>query len=166
MLCTWSQCSGCDSLVRPGDVTAARQWVGRFVGDDVMMARLRQLALAAGAEVSPQMCDDHAVADRITAGITAGAMRVCGPAKVLTLYGLTSLPAASAAPAPPAPSLSPQPRAAPVAAPPPVETTFGSDLDVAAMVAVLVQAAQDGVPFCEECAKAAAKRQLEAASAT
>ena len=156
MLCTWSQCSGCDSLVRPGDATAAQQWVGRFVGDDVMMARLRQLALTAGAEVSPQMCDDHAVADRITAGITAGAMRVCGPAKALTLYGLTAVRAPAAAPAPPAPSSAP-PRATPVEAPPPVETTFASDLDVAAMVAVLVQAAQDGVPFCEECARAAAE---------
>ena len=33
---------------------------------------------------------------------------------------------------------------------------FGSELDVQAMVAVLVQAAQDGVPFCEECARTAA----------
>ena len=160
MLCTWSQCSGCDSLVRAGDATAARQWVGRFVGDDVMMARLRQLALTSGAEVSPQMCDDHAVADRITAGITAGAMRVCGPAKALTLYGLTALRPPAAAPAPPASSPS-SPRAAPVAAPAPVETTFGSELDVAAMVAVLVQAAQDGVPFCEECARAAARAAAE-----
>lgn len=162
MLCTWSQCSGCESLVRPEDATAARQWVGRFIGDEVMMARLRQLALAAGAEASPQMCDDHALADRIAAGIAAGLMRVCGPAKALTLYGLAVL-APAAAPAPPAPS-PPPPRVAPVAAPPPVETTFGPDLDVAAMVTVLVQAAQDGVPFCEQCAKAAAKRQVEAAA--
>ncbi len=164
MLCTWSQCSGCDSLVRAGDATAARQWVGRFIGDEVTMARLRQLALSVGAEASPQLCDDQALADRITAGITAGSIRVCGPAKPVTLYGLAVVRAPAAAPAPPAPSPAP-PRAAPVAAPPPVETTFGSDLDVAAMVAVLRAAAQDGVPFCEECAKAAAKRQLEAASA-
>ena len=157
MLCTWSQCSGCEAQVRAGDDTAARQWVGRFVGDEVTMARLRQLALTSGVEASPQRCDDHALAERIAAAIAAGSMRVCGPAKALTLYGLATPPAASSAPAPPAPSPSPQPRAAPVAAPPTVETTFGSDLDVAAMVAVLVQAAQDGVPFCEECARAAAE---------
>ena len=156
MLCTWSQCSGCESLVRAGDATAAQQWVGRFVGDEVTMARLRQLALTAGVEASPQRCDDHALVERIKAGITAGSMRVCGPAKALTLYGLATVRAPAAAPAPPAPS-SAQPRATPVAAPPPVETTFGSDLDIAAMVAVLVQAAQDGVPFCEECARAAAE---------
>ena len=164
MLCTWSQCSGCESLVRAGDASAARQGVGRFVGDEVTMARLRQLALTAGAEASPQRCDDHALAERIAAGIAAGSMRVCGPAKVLPLYGLATPPAASSAPAPPAPSPSPQPRAAPVAAPPTVETTFGSDLDVAAMVAVLRAAAQDGVPFCEECARVAAARH--AASST
>jgi branched-chain amino acid transport system ATP-binding protein len=40
---------------------------------------------------------------------------------------------------------------------------MGAELDVAAMVAVLVQAAQDGVPFCEECARAAAAQQQAAA---
>ena len=93
---------------------------------------------------------------RSAAAIAAESMRVCGPAKVLPLYGLAAVRAPAAAPAPPASSPS-APRAAPVAAAPPVETTFGSDLDVAAMVAVLVQAAQDGVPFCEECARAAAE---------
>ncbi len=164
MLCHWSQCSGCDSLVRAGDATAAQQWAGRFMGDEVAMARLRQLALSAGAEAAPHRCGDHALAEHIAAGITAGSLRVCGPAKALTLYGLAAVRAPAAAPAPPASSSS-TPRAAPVAAPPPFETTFGSDLDVAAMVAVLREAAQAGVPFCEECAKAAAERPLEAASA-
>ena len=161
MLCHWSQCIGCESLVRVGDTTAAQQWVGRLIGDEVAMARLRQVALAAGAEATPQRCDDQALAERIAAGITAGSLRVCGPAKALALYGLAAArPPAAASPAPSRAA----PRAAPVAAPPPVETTFGSDLDVAAMAAVLVQAAQDGVPFCEECAKAAAEHPPETAS--
>ena len=33
------------------------------------------------------------------------------------------------------------------------------------MVAVLVQSAQDGVPFCEECAKAAVNRAAAGAGA-
>lgn len=152
MLCTWSQCSACISPVPAGDPVSARQWVGRFIGDDVMMSRLRQLALAAGAESSPAMCDDQALADQIAAGITAGSMRVCGPAQALTLPGLAAAQPPVAAPA----RAAAPPRAAPVALPPAAQTTFGSDLAVAAMVAVLVQAAQDGVPFCEECAKAAA----------
>ena len=152
MLCEWSRCTGCNSPVRAGDPTAARQWVGRFIGDDVMMSRLRLLAFAAGAEPAPAICDDQAVADRITAGISAGSIRVCGPARALALPGLAAVRAPVAAPARAAAA----PRAAPVAPPSAVQTTFGSDLEVAAMVAVLVQAAQDGVPFCEECAKAAA----------
>lgn len=158
MLCTWSQCSGCESLVRAGDATAARQWVGRFVGDEVTMARLRQLALTAGAEASPQMCDDQALVDRITAAITAGAMRVCGPAKAIRLLGM---PIRQAAAPPPSAAAAP-PRAAAAAPPPAAETTFAVDLDVAAMVAVLRAAAQVGVPFCEECAKKAAEKQKAA----
>lgn len=151
MLCTWSQCSDCISPVLPGDLVSARQWVGRFIGDDVMMARLRLLALAAGAESSPSLCDDQSLADRITAGITAGSIRVCGPAQPLTLLGLAAVRAPVAAPA----RAAAPPRAAAVALHA-VETTFGPDLAVAAMVSVLLQAAQDGTPFCEECAKAAA----------
>ena len=161
MLCSWSQCTGCDSLVRAGDSTAARQWIGRFIGDEAKMARLRLQVIATGAEAAPLMLDDHALADRIEAGISSGSMRVCGAASALKLHGLVLVKAPAAAPSrsSSAPTAAPTaPRAAPVAPPPPVETTFGSDLDVAAQVAVLVQAARDGVPFCEECAKAAAKR--------
>lgn len=134
--------------------------MGRFIGDAVMMSRLRQLALAAGAESSPAMCDDQAVADRITAGITAGSIRVCGPAQALRLSGLATFRAPAAAPA----RAAAPPRAAPVA-PPAAQTRFGSDLEVAVMVAVLVQSAQDGVPFCEECAKAAVNRAAAGAGA-
>lgn len=55
----------------------------------------------------------------------------------------------------------PQPRPAPapvwVAPPPkaPDYSTFPPELDAAAMASVLMQAAADGVPFCEECQKAA-----------
>jgi hypothetical protein len=166
MLCSWSQCTGCDSLVRAGDPTAARQWMGRFIGDETAMARLRLQAISTGVDAVPAMLDDHALADRIEAGICSGSMRVCGAAAALQLYGLVLVKAPAAAPAPPAAAPAPTaPRAAPVAPPPPVETTFGSDLDVAAQVAVLVQASVSGVPFCAECAKAAAKRAAAEAMA-
>ena len=73
----------------------------------------------------------------------------------------TAAPPTAAPPPPPAAA----PRAAAAAPASVAETTFGPQLDVAAMVAVLQQAAQDGVPFCEECARAAAKQTLEAAAA-
>lgn len=63
--------------------------------------------------------------------------------------------------APPPPPASPRREAAPAAAP---ATTFIPTLDAAAMAAVLVQAARDGVPFCEECARAAPQNGQAAAA--
>ena len=166
MLCTWSQCSGCESLVRAGDATAARQWVGRFIGDEVAMARLRQWAATAGLLAAPATADDQALADCLAAAIGSGALRVCGPASTPKLYNLAMLraPAASAAPAtaasPPA-----QPRRTAAAAVTPAESTFSAGLDSAEMEAALVRAAQDGAPFCEECAKAASARAAASAGA-
>jgi hypothetical protein len=163
-LCSWSQCTGCDSPVRAGDPTAARRWVGCFIGDETVMARLRLLAIMAGADTSPVMLDDQALADRIASDINSGVLRVCGAASALTLYGLVSIKVPAAAPAAPAPAPT-APRASPVAAPPPVDTTFSADIDVEAMVAVLRAAAEAGVPFCEECARRAAKKAIAGAAA-
>ena len=58
-----------------------------------------------------------------------------------------------------------------LAPPPPEEVLFDpgaptpSDLDSAAQARALVQAAQDGVPFCEECEKARKKQQSRATEA-
>lgn len=67
----------------------------------------------------------------------------------------------SAAPPPPA---SPSPvRAAPAPAPAaPAYTTFPPDLDAVAVAQSLISAAQDGVPFCEECQKARAAARADA----
>jgi hypothetical protein len=75
-----------------------------------------------------------------------------GPPRLLPLVRLAGPPAAS--PPPASPRRNPAPAAAPAAAP---ATTFAPALDAAAMAAVLVQAARDGVPFCEECTRAAPK---------
>ncbi len=154
-LCSWSQCAGCISPLRLGDPVSARQWLGRHIGDDAAMARLRLLAGSAGVEATPLILDDQALADQLAARIATGAIRVCGARQAPKLYGVTSTPvAAAAAPAPS--SATPAPAPAAKAAPAPAETTFGSGMDPAAMAATLREAARDGVPFCEECARAAA----------
>ena len=61
MLCAWSRCTGCNSPVRAGDPTAARQWVGRFVGDEPTLARLRLLVISVDADASPIRADDQAL---------------------------------------------------------------------------------------------------------
>lgn len=79
------------------------------------------------------------------------------------LLRLVRLAGPAAAPPPPAsPRREAVPAAAPAAAP---ATTFTPTLDAAAMAAVLVQAAREGVPFCEECARAAPQNGQAAAAA-
>lgn len=124
----------------------------------VAQLRLRAHALGDGADLS--RLDHHAVAAVLAQALDRGRLTLAGaPPRLLPL-------ARVAAPAPPPPAPAPTPRraapAAPAAAP---AMTFGAELDVAAMVRVLVQAAQDGVPFCEECAKAAAQRRDAGATA-
>jgi pyruvate/2-oxoglutarate dehydrogenase complex dihydrolipoamide acyltransferase (E2) component len=139
-------------VVAAGDSVAARQWLAPAVGDDAALAALRRnaLLLADGTDLS--RLDDPALFDHLGTVLAEGRLRTGGETRrLLKLVQKVT----SASPPPPPPPAS-APRAAPAAPPPVVETTFGSELDVAAMVAVLVQAAQDGVPFCEECARAAA----------
>jgi hypothetical protein len=62
------------------------------------------------------------------------------------------------APPPPA-KASPPPRAAAPAPPSPAYTTFPPDLDAALVAQSLIDAAKDGVPFCEECVEAADSEQ-------
>ena len=122
------------------------------VTDDGAMAQARLLALALGDGTDWSRCGDHQVLHAL-----AVAPPTQGPAAPVALMQLVAPPAPAPAPAPPAPSPAPR-AAAPAAAPAPAaaDGTFGTALDVAAMVAVLQQAARDGVPFCEECARAAA----------
>jgi hypothetical protein len=124
--------------------------------DDAAALALHRAALLDLDEGVPlPLLDEHAVLSLVRAARAAHRLRPSGDDRP-PLLPLVAAPVAAPAPAP---SAAPPARRAAVAAPPPApDATFGSDLDVAAMVAVLTQAARDGVPFCEECAKAAAAR--------
>ena len=159
----WHEPGAGQPVVAPGDTGSARYRLEQWVGDGaaIEVLRLTARALADGTELL--RIDDHQLVDHVAAAVAAGRLRTSGAAPRLQRL----VPAEAPAPTP-SPSPAPRataPRATPVAAPAAVETTFGSDLEVAAMVAVLVQAAQDGTPFCEECAKAAAARAAEEAAA-
>lgn len=133
--------------------------VGSAVVDAGAIALLRgqAAALSPGVELS-RLADHELVAIVRRARADGRSGRTDAPPRLLRLA------AAPAPPAPPPPAPAPAPRraapAAPAAAP---AATFAPALDVAAMVAVLRQAARDGVPFCEECARAAAGRAGAAA---
>ena len=132
-------------------------------GDDAAMAALRVSALALADGNDWARCDDHEVIVQLAAAQAQGRLATHAP-PAARLYRLAPVPAPGAAPAPaPAPASSPRAAPASASSSAAAETTFSAALDTAAMVAVLQQAAQDGVPFCEECARAAAARQQAAA---
>ena len=151
---------------QPGDSAAAvddvstRQWLERRAIDDVGRGALRSaaLGLADGTELS--RLDDAQLKDHLVAAMMARRLDTAVGAPVVLRALTQRTERAAAAPAPAAS----RPRVAPVAPAPAAETTLGSDVDIDAMVAVLVKAARDGVPFCEECAKATAKRALAVAA--
>lgn len=158
----WHSDGGADDGIGRLDPVQARQWLDRQVIDDADACQLRNYALGLNDGTDWSRLDNAQVKRQVAIALENGRLRTGAGAPVLLRpLGRVSVPAAAVA----APAPAPSPRAAPVAPPPPVETTFGSDLDVAAQVAVLVQAARDGVPFCEECAKAAAKRAATEATA-
>lgn len=139
---------------------STRQWLDRRAIDDVGRSALRcaALGLADGTELS--RLDDAKLKDHLAAALMARRLDTAVGAPVV-LRALTQRTGRAAVA--PAPAASSQ-RVAPVAPAPAAETTLGSDVDIDAMVAVLVKAARDGVPFCAECAKASAKRALEVAA--
>jgi hypothetical protein len=139
-------------VVAPGDAVSARQWLEPAVGDDAALAALRRSALLLADGTDLSRLDDSTLVDHLGTVLAEGRLRTGGETRrLLKLVQKVTLPPV----APPPPPAS-APRAAPVAPPPAVATTFDSELDVSAMVAALVRAAHDGVPFCEECAKDAA----------
>ncbi|MDE2145281.1 MAG: hypothetical protein KGJ24_01185 [Burkholderiales bacterium] len=122
-------------------------------GDDVASARLRLLALQRADGEDLSRLDDHDLQARLEAWHGRAESLGTDPDPP-ALMRLASAPAAGEAAA--VAAAGPR-RSAPVEPAAPAETTFGADVDAEAMAQALVQAAQDGVPFCEECARAAAR---------
>ncbi|MCV2355938.1 hypothetical protein LNV09_17490 [Paucibacter sp. B2R-40] len=153
-----------DSAARltPGDSVSARLSLSEAIGNDAALGRLRSTArsLAEGTDLS--RLDEHQLIELLTPLLVDGWLHLDLRRPLAYQLVPVAAPVSTPAPAAPAPA---GPRPAVAAAPPePVDSTFGSSLDVAAMVAVLKAAAESGVPFCEECARAAAQRQVAEAA--
>lgn len=131
------------------DSEAARREVEAHLGPDTGHTRLRLALAELGLDDALSRLDEHQVAALVTPALVSDRLRLGGPAQAPTLLAQGTKPQA-AAPAP-APAAARAPAAAPAPAP-----AAAPELDVAAMVQVLLDAARDGVPFCEECARAAA----------
>jgi hypothetical protein len=144
-----------------GDRGAPRRTLGAGALDDGPQAMLRAAALQLDEGIPMPRLDHHDLLSLVSTAVATGWLRVGGPPPAL----MPLVGARAAAVAPPAPRPAAPPRRTAAVAAPVAEGTFGADVDVAAMVAALTRAAADGVPFCEECAKAAARRgRLEASA--
>jgi hypothetical protein len=113
---------------------------------------MRKALQEVGLSFSVTRLRDEDVMEQVANLIKRGVWHVCEP--VMPVYKIiASL----------TPSFIPVPRRSPVssqsaspAATAPEPPTLAANADQAGIAAVLTQAAQNGSPFCEECAKAAA----------
>lgn len=136
-------------MPEPGPATPAAT-----VGDDAAMASLRVSALALADGTDWSRCDDHEVAGQVASALVRGRLSAAQAAPALALYRLAVAPVAAAPSAPLSaapPSVARGLPAAGIALP---DATLSLDLDVQAMVQALIEAANNGVPFCEECERA------------
>jgi hypothetical protein len=135
-------------------------WLSQFQANAAAMQEIQNLLRASvtGAypPTDPKLILEQ-VAEKMSTGEIQVCAEICGPVALNNSAGFPAgetdelpIPVANApAPAPPAPEPQEQP-------------TLGPDSDAQAQAQVLKNAAEDGVPFCEECAKKAAA--AEAAS--
>jgi hypothetical protein len=128
------------------DDALATQFLNDF-GEDINLTNELRRVLDLGDEF-----DASDLQGQIAGRLAQGLWRVHRPAREWVRASLAAEP--DAGPAFPLDARSSPPP--PSAAPPPEGSTFPNDADLAAIAAVQKAAAEMGIPFCEECAKAAA----------
>ena len=136
------------------DAVSAKNVLQRCVGDHHGMRVLRRQLTEVLRDAHVPQLSDVAVVDCIVSLVSQRRLRLVGPFPPLrALEGVPTrdTPANSAPPAPAARSAPPAARGAAV----PGEPSFAPNVDAAALAATLTDAAKDGTPFCEECARAA-----------
>lgn len=156
-----SRCDGPNDLRTFPDRNAALFWLMRFAGDAVVMADLRSLASTSGTAGLPVWrLNDYQVLEHVSWLLIRGLLHVHRVAAPATAFVTAS--SVSAVAPPPSKGAAPRKAASesssPVAKPEQEADTFSSQMDAAATAAVLRSAAAQGVPFCEECARAIAAR--------
>lgn len=162
-LCQWRECTGCPEPPFVRNREATQRWLSSFLADDMGQGRLREMAHATGDGLGLARLTSHQVLDHLTDSIATGRLRVCGKGGVVPYEVPIELPTGMAPPGPPPPPVA-KSSSAPVAAAAPEPPTL-PPVDGEAMAAVLVAAAEDGVPFCEICEKNKRARQLAEAPA-
>jgi hypothetical protein len=146
-------------LVDLSDGDIALQWTQRFHGDDFIVTSFESLLreCVSGAYFD----DDAGVLEHVAQKLKSGELLVWG--RKWGFAGMTSAKAEPkyAPPFDPAERKKYQPDA-PKSEP---EEGFPDSADLVAIADVMKQAAQEGVPFCEECERARQQRAAEVGAA-
>jgi len=159
-ICLSAELRSGDRLVPTPDPAAARDLLRGLLGDAHAMARLRRILVEESFR-DLWGASDHEVLDDLARRMVSGRLRIAsGDARRPPAIPITAKPVA-------APALPPEPvrTRAPVPAPParPAPAPAPPSVEMSAQAAALVEAARDGTPFCEECAKARAGQSQQAA---
>ncbi len=152
--CRWHECRGCSGPREFADHDDAVRWLQGLALAPTAMIELRAALAGCAADPALSRTSDPQAIRQLAALLVTQQVRICGTpveAPRPQLRRRRSVGTAASGVSTPAP-LPPSPRRA--APPPPAEEEAPPELDVAAMVEVLRSAASDGVPFCEECARA------------
>jgi hypothetical protein len=141
--------------------SSAKHWLQRFRQDSFAMTTMRQVLLVEGWSMALPRLREDAVIEQVAHLLESRRWHVCEP--VMKLYPINVLKERANAPFTPVPRRGPRQSEAP---PPPrevpEEATLPVNADQAAIAAVLKNASQLGVPFCEECVKRALGRAAAA----
>ena len=157
-------CGGCEPVPGLRDRFWARLWLQRFRTDPQALYEIRRLLLETNTTWDlPRTTMDQAI-DWMANLLRDGLWHVHAP--VLHDKGAVSKGDSGAAVEEDVPTISAAPVRSPSAPPPPKPPEEGllpANADEAAIAAAMKLASQLGIPFCEECARAALKRAREAA---
>ena len=168
---SWSRCDDPGEARTFGDRSAAAHWLRQFRSDPIAMAELRALA-ATIHDAGPDLwrARDEQVLESVAWLLARGVLHVHRvPATATAWRPATANVVASTATAPRSrPTSAPNATNSPAQPSAPVKQadepdTFSARTDAEATAQVLREAAIAGVPFCEECAKAAAGAARQAA---
>lgn len=162
-LCEWHECSGCPELPLGRNREATGRWLAQFLTDDARRSLLRDMVHVTGDGLGLGTVSTQQVVDQLVDCFASGRVRVCGKLGVQPHESAMNLVKAMA---PPGPAPAPVARSSSVPAAAPPEAATLPPIDAGAMAAVLVAAAEDGVPFCEICEKKKQARQAASAGAT
>jgi hypothetical protein len=131
---------------------SAVYWLRTRQKDPFAIITMRRVLVEAGLSLPLNRLRDEDVVKQVAHLVESGRWHICEP--MVKVYTVKTLPPTAFAPVPRRAPKSSEPAVSEV----PENNTLAGSADQDAIAAALTQAAESGVPFCEECAKLAAAR--------